>query len=148
MSRNVKTCHRHDRLERAAQLMWDHDIGAVPVVDDAGELIGMVTDRDACMAAYTQAKPLGALSVDVAMSKHVVTCHPDDTLATVSRLMAKHKIHRVPVIDDAHRPVGIVSLADLAGAMTRTREIAPNEVASTLAAICEQRPPMVPASQA
>lgn len=140
MTMDVKTCRKHDTLERAAQLMWDHDIGSVPVVDDSGQVVGMVTDRDACMAAYTQGQPLHRLLVTVAMTNHVVACRPGDSDVAVARLMAKHKIHRIPVVDDDQKPIGIVSLNDLALAMASRREPPAVEVATTLAAICEHRP--------
>jgi CBS domain-containing protein len=139
MTRAVKTCHPNDTLEHAAQLMWEHDIGAIVVVDDANQAIGVVTDRDTCMAAYLRGVPLFAISVAVAMSKHVVTCHAEEHALAVARLMAKHKVHRIPVVDDAQRPVGIVSLNDLAIAMTRMRDIPAADVAATLAAISEHR---------
>jgi CBS domain-containing protein len=140
MTRNVKTCRQTDTLDVAAKLMWDFDIGAVPIVDDFGQLVGMVTDRDACMAAYTQCQPLHCLPATVAMTKHVVTCRPEDTDHSVAKLMAKNKIRRIPVVDDAQRPIGMVSLNDLAVVMAKGRDIPSSEVAETLAAICEHRP--------
>src|SRR5262245_6899704 len=119
MTKDVKLCRKTDMLDRAARLMWDHDIGAVPVIDDSGQLVGIVTDRDACIAAYMQSQPLHAMPVWIAMSKHVVTCKPDDQDAAVATLMAKHQVRRVPVVDDAQRLLGIVSLNDLAVAMAR-----------------------------
>jgi CBS domain-containing protein len=141
MTRNVKTCRQTDTLDVAAKLMWDHDIGAVPIVDDVGQVIAMVTDRDACMAAFMQCQPLHCLPCTVAMTKHVVTCRPEDTDVAVARLMAKNQIRRIPVVDDALRPIGIVSLNDLALAMAKSRDLPAQEVAGTLAAICERRPP-------
>ena len=64
MNRNVKTCRSSDSLDRAAQLMWENDCGCVPIVDDEGRGVGMVTDRDVCMAAYTQGGPLTHLRVE------------------------------------------------------------------------------------
>ena len=56
---------QHERLlARAAQLMWDHDFGALPVVDADGRLVGMITDRDICMAAYLRGQPLHDISVE------------------------------------------------------------------------------------
>ena len=52
MTRKVHTCRRGDTLHRAARLMWDHDCGAVPIVDERGHTVGMITDRDICMAVY------------------------------------------------------------------------------------------------
>jgi CBS domain-containing protein len=140
MTTDVKTCRPSDTLDRAAQLMWDHDIGSLPVVDDSGQVVGMLTDRDACMAAYTQGQPLQRVPVSVAMTNHVVTCRPNDTDVAVARLMAKHKIRRIPVVDDDQKPIGIVSLNDLVLAMAKGREPPATEVSATLAAICEHRP--------
>jgi CBS domain-containing protein len=139
MTKNVRTCRHTDTLAVAAQLMWDFDIGVVPIVDESGQLVGIVTDRDACMAAYTQSQPLHALPCSVAMSNHVITCRPDDTGAAVAKLMSKNKIRRVPVVDEAQKPIGIVSLNDLAVSMINGREVPATEVAGTLAAICEHR---------
>jgi len=139
MTKDLKTCRHTDMLDAAVGLMWDHDLGAVPVVDDAGALIGIVTDRDACMATYLQHQPPHAVPVTVAMNKHVVTCRPDDAHAAVARLMASHKIRRIPVVDDAQHPIGIVSLNDLARASQGGREITATDVAGTLASICAPR---------
>lgn len=54
IQRSVISCTIHDHLERAAELMWTHGIGCLPVVDEQGHVAGMVTDRDICMATYTQ----------------------------------------------------------------------------------------------
>lgn len=140
MTKNVKTCRHGDMLEAAVKLMWDYDIGSLPVVDDtSGQVIGMITDRDACMAAFMQGKPLSAVPVAVAMTNHPVTCRPEATDRAVAELMAKHKIRRIPVVDDDQKPIGIVSLNDLAVAMAKGRQIPQAEVAGTLAAICEHR---------
>ena len=141
MTRPVHACRATDTLDRAAGLMWEHDIGSVAVVDDAGQLIGMVTDRDACMASYTRGLALCDIPVATAMSKHVVSCKTDDTDGAVAQLMAKHKIRRIPVVDETNRPVGLVSLNDLARTMARGRDVPASSVAGTLAAICEHRQP-------
>ena len=114
MSKDPVSCHPHDTLNRAAQLMWDADCGAVPVVDDEGRLIGMLTDRDVCMSAYTRGGPLSEIRVSSAMSTGVFTCRADDALRTVMDLMATRQIRRVPVVNDDQKPIGIVALADLA----------------------------------
>lgn len=141
MTRPVHACRATDTLDCAASLMWEHDIGSVVVIDDAGQVIGMVTDRDACMASYTRGRALCDIPVDTAMARHVVTCKADDTDAAVTQLMAKHKIRRIPVVDETDRPVGMVSLNDLARTMARGREVPASSVAGTLAAISEHRQP-------
>ena len=141
MTRPVHVCRDSDALDCAARLMWENDIGSVIVTDDSGQVVGMVTDRDACMAALTCGAALHDIPVATAMSKHVVTCSPGDSDTTVAEMMAKHKIRRVPVVDEAQRPVGMVSLNDLARTMARGRDVPATSVAGTLAAICEHRQP-------
>ena len=78
MSREVSVCGQEASLSEAAVLMWSRDIGFLPVVDGERRLIGIVTDRDACMAAYTRGQPLSAIRVDLAMAKKVHVCHEED----------------------------------------------------------------------
>ncbi|HEU0029209.1 MAG TPA: CBS domain-containing protein [Kofleriaceae bacterium] len=142
MSVPAYTCHANESLMQAAKLMWDHDCGAIPVVNDKGKLVGMVTDRDISMAAYTQAKSLDEIQVHVAMSKAVVTARPDDAVTELEDLMAIHQIRRVPIIDPAGKPIGIVSLNDLARSSVRTPaklRVGIAKVIQTLAAICQPR---------
>jgi CBS domain-containing protein len=142
MTRGVQTCRPIDTLERTAELMRDHAIGALPVVDDSGHVVGMITDRDVCMAALARGEPLRAIPVATAMAAHPTTCSQDDELAAVEERMRQKQIHRVPVVDDAGHPVGIISLNDLARAARRSPEISPRELVDTLAAVCSPRPIM------
>jgi CBS domain-containing protein len=114
MSREPLSCRPADSLSRAAQLMWDGDCGVLPVVDEAGKPIGIVTDRDICMAAYTRGLPLAELAVSGAMSTAVYTCKPTDSLRTLMEEMATRQVRRVPVVAEDGSLIGIVSLADIA----------------------------------
>jgi CBS-domain-containing membrane protein len=124
--------------------MWDHDCGCVPVVDHNGILIGMLTDRDICMAAYTTHMSLSTLSVGDSMAKHVVTCGPFDTIDHAEALMQEHQIRRLPIVGLENRLLGILSLNDLARAsciQPRSRERGCNSdaIEATLAAVSEPR---------
>lgn len=136
--RDVKWCSIHDNLDYAAELMWDHDIGCLPVVDEQSHVVGMITDRDVCMAAYTQGAPLRAIPVTTAMAKRVLACTLSDEVELVERMMREHQIRRMPAIDDQGHLVGIVSLNDLARAAT-LGTVPPAEIASTLAAVSAPR---------
>ncbi len=114
MNRNVKSCHPGDSLNLAAQLMWENRCGAVPVVDGESKLVGFLTDRDVCMAAYTQGKPLAAMQVDSAMARKVTSCHGDDDLEFAMRLMGEKGLRRLPVAGSDGKLLGILSLDDLA----------------------------------
>ena len=146
MTQNVRACSRHNTLEAAARLMWDNDCGCVPVVDENRRVLGMLTDRDICMAAYTQGGPLRALTVSSAMSKRLYTCKPDDTLEAAEAVMRANQIRRLPVTDAEGRLVGIISLNDIAregehelALEAKKRQVTSDEIGLTLAAICSPR---------
>lgn len=141
MSQPVVTCNESDLISAAAHLMWTLDCGVVPVVDDDDVLVGIVTDRDICMAAYTQGRPLQDIRVSTAMSRRVWACGAGDSIGSVAKLMRKKQVRRVPVVDGNGRPVGIVSLADIARHASRSRRkrSAGQEVLQTLAGICGPR---------
>jgi CBS-domain-containing membrane protein len=114
MTSPVMTCSPLDDVNDVAQLFWDTNCGSLPVVDAAGLLQGMLTDRDICMAAYTQGRRLPDISVDSAMSRCVHAVSPDDTLQRVLEIMADVQVHHVPVVDDSRKVVGIISITDVA----------------------------------
>ena len=144
MTRQVHSCRPDDSLEHAAQLMWDHDCGCLPVCSGNGvsRIVGMITDRDICMNAMFQGKPLGALRVSDAMAKSVETCRFSDSLAQAEKIMRGARIRRLPVLDQEGSLTGIISLADLAReaareCMQERKDITETEVGDTLAGICE-----------
>lgn len=125
--------------------MWEADIGAVPVLDDKARVVGMLTDRDICMAAYTQGLPLSQIIAAEVMSKSIVTCAPTDTVARAEELMRANAIRRLPVVDGQRHVVGIVSMNDLARAAA-TAHRGHGELVATMAAICRPRRAAVGAS--
>jgi CBS domain-containing protein len=142
MTHPVVTCRTGDNLNTVASLMWDHDCGVVPVVDDKGQLAGIVTDRDVCMAAYTQGRRLCEVPVDTAMTRAVVSVRPDDDLARAEALMEAHQVRRLPVVNGEGHPVGLLSLNDLArdaGRAGASQLGMLSGFARTLAAICRPR---------
>lgn len=144
MNQPAITCRPSDNLNTAAQLMWEYDFGALVVVDeDEGKVVGMITDRDICMAAYTQGKPLCEISVNGAMSHQVFACHREETLEDVESSMSDHQVRRLAVVDDAGRPVGVIAANDIvrhAASSARTQR-ADRDAIQTLAAIGARRPP-------
>jgi CBS domain-containing protein len=132
MTTEVKCCASYNMLNTAAQMMWEHDIGCVPVVDKDGRAIGMLTDRDICMSAYIQGVLLSGALGTSAISKEVFSCTPEDDIAAAEKLMKEKQIHRLLVLDAKGHPVGLISLNDIAreGAETRTaRQVSDPEIA-------------------
>ena len=149
MSHPAFTCHVNDNLNVPAKLMWEHDCGAIAAVGDDGKIAGMITDRDICMAAYTQGRSLDQILVNAVMANHVIAAHPDEKVAEVERLMAENQVHRIPIIDDDGKPVGILSLNDLAIESVQPDTQMKNgfsKIAHTLAAICRPRTQKQPAA--
>ena len=114
MTTNVRTCFTSDSLAAAAQLMWDHDCGCVPVLNEDGQVIGMLTDRDICMAAFFQAVPIGEIKVSAVMSRRLFDCTGDEDLSAAEGIMRKRKVRRLPVLNRDGRLVGLLSLSDIA----------------------------------
>jgi CBS domain-containing protein len=147
MTTSVASVRSDEPLSVAAQLMWDCDCGALPVRDRSSErIIGMITDRDICMAAWSQDRSPRSITVLDAMSPRLYSAAPEETVASAEYLMRSKQIRRLPVLDEGWQLVGIISLADIALAAQRralptaASELAPAEIASTLASICRPRP--------
>jgi len=142
MNRRVMVCGPNDSLGHAAQIMWDADCGCVPVVDEGGKPVAMITDRDICIAAYTRGKTLSELMVSGAASHHIFTVRPDDEIATAEQRMRQFRVRRLPVVDQEGKLVGILSVNDLARharAGQRREELSAEGVVKTLAAVCSPR---------
>ena len=141
MSKPAVTCRPHDNLNTAAQLMWEHDCGVVPIIGDDDRVVGIVTDRDICMAAYIQGKALSEIAVTNAMAEDVATIRSGDSIEAAEKLMSDRQIRRLPVVDDDNRPIGVLSLNDLArhAASSRKKNGLDREVTRTLASICTPR---------
>jgi len=146
MTREVKTCSVNDMVSAAAKIMWESDCGCVPVVNGERKVVGIITDRDICMAAYTQGLALSLIRVDSAMAQPVISCAPGDDVATVEELMRQNQVHRIPAVSPDGRAVGIVSLSDIArearAAKTEAAEpeIPTEAIVDTLGEITRPRP--------
>jgi CBS domain-containing protein len=114
MTKDVVTCATGDSLNRAAQLMWERRCGCVPVLDESQRVVGMLTDRDVCMAAYTQGRRLDDIAVTTAMSRPARTCLLSASMENAEDLMMAHGVRRLVVVDPDGRARGILSLDDIA----------------------------------
>lgn len=144
MNGEVRTCTPETSLNDAAYQMWCADCGVLPVVSGDSTVVGMITDRDVCMAACLRGAPLKDLKVGDAMSPMVFACRTTDSIEDVIRCMGDHQVRRVPVVDARGKLVGILAANDLvrrivglADERTRTR-LLPRFV-EALASVCESR---------
>lgn len=137
MSSGVQSCSPDSNLATAARLMWDNDCGALPVAAD-GKVTGMITDRDICIAAAAQNRPLADIAVKEVISGNVYACRPEDDLRYALETMRKQQVRRLPVVDSAGRLHGILSINDLVLKAKRGKKktgLSYGDVVSTLKAI-------------
>jgi CBS domain-containing protein len=115
MTTNPTCCAAGDPVTKAAEVMKNEDVGAVPVIDDATtkKLVGIITDRDIVLNVVAANKNLD-MRVEEVMTRNPVTCRPDDAVQHAMDRMSQHQVRRIPVVDGKERIVGIISQADLA----------------------------------
>jgi CBS domain-containing protein len=94
--------------------MRDEDVGIVPIVDGENRLVGTVTDRDIAVRVVAEGKDPQAVRVEEIASRELVTIDPQQDLDEAMRLMARHQVRRLPVVEEDGRLVGIVAQADVA----------------------------------
>jgi CBS domain-containing protein len=133
MTANPECVTRDDSLQRAAQIMRDHDTGFVPVVDDhdSRRLSGVITDRDIAIRAVAEGWTGGRVG-DAMSSGSIRTVSPDDSEKDVLRAMQDAQVRRIPVVEDGERLVGVIAQADIA-----TREVGDKKVGETVERISE-----------
>jgi len=112
MSSRVETVPGDTPLVEAAKRMSQAEIGDVLVVDSRGSLRGIVTDRDIALRVVAEARDPRNVRVGDVMSP-AVSVAATATVEEATTLMRGRDIRRVPVVDIAAKPVGIVSLRDL-----------------------------------
>lgn len=132
-------CSPDDSVSDVARIMRDNDCGSVPVVDDAGCLIGIVTDRDLAVRGLAAGKGADT-PVRQLMTPQPCVCSTDDDLAVVERTMADKQVRRVPVVDADGCCVGIIAQADLARAAERAR-LSEHDIALVVEKISEPASP-------
>lgn len=113
MTSDVITVQDTQTVQEAAALMRQHNIGAIPVVNSQGNLVGMLTDRDITLRSTAQGEDAQTSVSEVMSSRQVVNATPDMNVQQAAKLMAEQQIRRLPVCENG-KIVGMVSLGDLA----------------------------------
>lgn len=134
MTQNIATISPQQSIQEASQLMSQHNVGSIPVVDN-GRCVGIVTDRDIALRAVSQGQSPSATTVQSVMTTDIVTGTPAMDVHEAANLMAQRQIRRLPVVDNGS-VTGIVALGDLA-----TQNIYQNEAGQALAQISEPASP-------
>jgi CBS domain-containing protein len=147
MSTNAKVCPLTDNLSAAARLMWENDCGVLPVVAEGGKVVGLITDRDICMAASLKNRNLSNIAVEDVISGKVFACKPEDDVRSALKTMRENKVRRLPVIAADRKLEGILSMNDVVLTAEEPKEkkapeLSYGDVVNTYKAICQHRLPM------
>jgi len=137
MTQSAVCCEPETNVGRAVELMWNRNVGMLPVVDRDGRLVGVVTDRDICIAMGTRNHLPGELTVGEIAIREVLTCKPNDDIHEALSEMGDHQVRRLPVVNDQRVPQGLLSMDDLIlhaelGKLRGACDLSAEEVAGTM----------------
>ena len=137
MMRTPASCDATTNLGAAVEILWNRNCGILPVVNSHGKVIGVVTDRDLCIALGTRNRLPGKVTVGQVISWEVFTCKPGDDIRDALDTMAREKVRRLPVINETGQLEGILSMDDVvlhseAGIAGKDRELSSDTVVTTL----------------
>ena len=136
MVANPNFCRPEFNLAEVAAIMWNNRCGALPVVNDAGEVIGMITDRDICIALGTRNLKASDVAVKSVAPSRYFACAPGEDVHSALKTMASQAVRRLPVVDEAGKLAGVLSIDDLIVHSRAGSAINFTEIVTTLKAIC------------
>jgi CBS domain-containing protein len=113
MTSNVAACSPDTNLSAAAGLMWHYDCGVIPVIVGNQKVVGVITDRDICMAAAMSNRPASQIAVSEIISGEVFACAPEDEVSEALAIMQRRQVLRLPVVDQNGTLQGILSMNDI-----------------------------------
>lgn len=134
MTTEPRTCTAEATAAAAAALMWEADCGFLPVMA-AEKVVGVVTDRDLCIALATRNRLASDLQVGEIATRAPLTCEPDDEIHAALETMRRHRVRRLPVVGFGNTIVGIVSIEDLVRAAGPRRIVTNEQIVETLKGI-------------
>jgi CBS domain-containing protein len=136
MTKDVCSCSPGMNAASAAEIMWSKNCGSLPIVEDGGRVVGMVTDRDLFLALGTSNRKPAELAVGEIMAKDLALCNPGDDVRNALKTLAQRQLRRLPVVDEAGALKGILSLGDIA---LRADDELSIDVLNAVRAVCDRR---------
>src|SRR5205809_3791968 len=113
MTKDVQSCTPETNLAAAAVQMWNGDFGSLPVVDSDCKVIGMITDRDICIAAATRHRDIANINVGEVISGDVQSCEEEASIEDALKIFQQARVRRLPVVDEDGTLQGILSMNDV-----------------------------------
>lgn len=147
MTTSPAACTPTNTLADAAGMMWQHDCGILPVVAEGGKVVGLITDRDICMAALLNRRQLAHIAVQEVASGKVFACRDEDDVRAALATMQENKVRRLPVLDAHGYLEGMLSMNDVVLRAEESKdkkgpEIPYAEVVRTYKSICQHPLPL------
>ncbi len=144
MTDRLASCSPNTNLATVAGLMWENNCGVLPVLDDGGKVVGMITDRDICIAVATKHRLASDILVSEVMSSPVYACHPDNDIEDALKIMEDGNVLRLPVINDDGALQGTLSVYGIVlhagnGKGRKSQALSAERVVSTLKGISGHR---------
>jgi CBS domain-containing protein len=143
-----KSCRSETNLGDAAEMMWNQQCGILPILDSEQRVVGVVTDRDLCLALGTCARLPGDVTVGEVTTGKVYACKPDDDIHAALAAMKEKKVRRLPVLDARGKLAGILSMDDVvlhaqASRPGQDSELSAEDIVDTLRKVYEPALPQV-----
>ena len=114
MKRPVVFCREPETLQAASHKMRDANIGFLPICSAEGRVVGVLTDRDIALRAVADGLDTKATSIARVMTRQVVSCRKEHDLRFAEQLMVRNQKSRILVVDEDAKPMGVISLSDIA----------------------------------
>ena len=122
----IIVCRRADTLQAAATMLFTSRIGAMPVVDSGGNVVGILSERDIVSALSQRPNEILKLRVGDVMSSPAITCNENDDMCDAMRVMLSHKFRHLPVVDTQGQLRGMLSIRDCLAMQLRDKELEAN----------------------
>ena len=147
MTTSPAACTLTNSLADAGMMMWHHDCGILPVVAEGGKVVGLITDRDICMAGVLSGRNLANIAVKDVSSGKVFACRIDDDVRTALQTMQENRIRRLPVVDELGLLQGVLSMNDIVlkaeeAKDKKTPKVSYADVINTYKSICQHQLPL------
>ena len=139
MKTDVGFCSTEDNLMKTAETMLHRDCGVIPIVDEEKRVVGMLTDRDVCLAVAARNRKASDVKAKELLRGEPVVCSAEDKLEGALRKMRKHQIKRLAAVGEGGELVGILSVTDVLLAAGKDKDLK-KKVYATLKAIFKPRP--------
>ena len=122
----IIVCRRADTLQAAATMLFTSRIGAMPVVDSEGNVVGILSERDIVSALSQRPNEILKLRVGDVMSSPAITCNENDDMCDAMRVMMNHKFRHLPVVDNNGNLRGMLSIRDCLAMQLKDKELEAN----------------------